>query len=75
MRVHAFKHHSPAPAARSSARRTRSVRDFRARGKLSLVIVAGDSCVACEATIDRFDGAMLLSAGRCCACHAELDGL
>ena len=75
MRVHALKRPHPAPAPRSSARRTRPVRDFRARGKLTLVVATGDSCVTCEGTIDRFDREAFLVVGRCCACHAELDGL
>jgi hypothetical protein len=51
-----------------------AVRDFRARGKLALVIVDKDSCVVCDGTIDRFDREAFRIARRCCACEAELAG-
>ena len=50
----------------------KTVRDFRARGKLTLVVVDRDSCATCDGTIDRFDREAFLIAGRCRACEAEL---
>ena len=72
MRVHALHQHIRTHAPRTTARRAGPVRDFRARGKLTLVVVDRDACITCDGTIDRFDRHTFLIVGRCCACEAEL---
>jgi hypothetical protein len=69
-----YAHRSPAHplAAKSRNKPSRPVRDFRARGKLTLVRIAEDTCILCEGTIDRFDREAFLITGRCRSCEDAL---
>lgn len=68
MRVLALKRPLPAPQPRRSRARKPRVRDFRARGKLTLVVATVDRCTLCEGAIDRFDRIRFETHGRCCTC-------
>lgn len=78
-RVHADKHYAPVPLPRR-AKTGAAVRDFRARGKLTLVeasvvtvVVEIDRCGLCDGAIDRFDRYVFGGTGHCCGCRSALD--
>jgi hypothetical protein len=54
-------------------RRLAVTRDFRARGKLTLVAVEAERCALCQGAIDRFDRDAFIASGRCAACQGDLE--